>query len=351
MPRRSAPLLALLRLSPVLLAVGCSTTPDGLPEGRPLTPEEIAYEKSLQSQSVVARSDADRGRLLRELDQALVNWHQAQAEVLGSRERELERNYEEILQTKTYMNLDTLLATLRGDDPRSTAIAAAALGFVRLTEPADEDAREAFLERWPQRYAEVVGPLVDATRSADPRVVQNATMALSQIGDPETPIEPLVALLERPEAEIRSNAALALAHVLTPDTGDRAIGALLVAMNDADPKVRLHAISAVKASRHRNGVGTVAKLLGDRYELIAMNAAETLAEIGDVQSCGYLIARLKGLLGQTPSGKYRPVSDLDQRRQRLTNHLIAALEHLSGESHGDDIEDWEDWWQDVEGTS
>lgn len=346
------PLLRMVTLAaiPVALAA-CSSSPDALPEGRPLTPEEIAYERSLLNISVVARDDGERGQLIRQLDQALLNWHQSQAEVLGSRERELVRNYEEILQTKTYMNLDNLLAILREGDERQQAVAAAALGFIRLTEPEDESARESFQDRWPQRYEEAIEPLAEATRSQDPYVVQNAAMALSQIGDPSTPLPPLIALLERSEVEIRSNAALALAHVLTPENSSLAIDSLLSAMNDPDPKVRLHATSAIKASRHPAGVGSVAKLLNDNYELIAMNAAATLAEIGDEQSCGYLIARLKKVLGQTPSGDYRPVSDLDQRRRRLTDHLIAALEQLSGEDHDDDIEEWEEWWQDVQGTS
>lgn len=344
--QRSVPCLAI-----GLALAGCSSNSAGLPEGRPLTPEEIAYERSLLNTSVVARTDGERGQLIRQLDQALMNWHQSQAEVLGSRERELVQNYEEILQTKTYMNLDNLLTILAEGDDTQKAIAAGALGFVRLKEPVGEDAREAFLDRWPQRYKEVVHPLTAATASEDAYIVENAAMALGQIGDKDTPLPPLLALLERKEEEIRSNAALALARVLTPETGSVAIDALLVATNDPAAKVRLHAVSAIRATKHPAGIGSVARLLNDNYELIAMNAAETLGLIGNEQSCGYLIARLKKVLGQTPSGDYRPVSDLDHRRRRLTDHLIGALERLSGEDFDDDIEDWEEWWREAEGAS
>lgn len=339
------PSLRLALVLPLAL-VSCATTSD-LPEGRPLTPEEVAYEKALQSYSEVATDDRSRARLIRELDRTLSNWHAAQAEYLGSKERQLTRNYEEILQRKTYMNFETLLDLLRNGDDYQRAIAAAALGFSRLAEPADEREKQAFRERWPPKYPDAIGPLVEATESDDFYIANNAVLALAQLGDPNTPIEPIAALLDRDEPEIRSNAALALARILTPETGERAIAALLLATNDPEPKVRLHAITAIRRCRHPAGVGSVAKLLSDRYELVAMNAARTLAEIGDKSACAYLITRLKEVLGSTPDGKFRPVSDLDRRRRNLTDYLIGALEELSGEDYGDDIEEWQEWWNDV----
>ncbi len=340
--RRSS--VAAMLLASSLAACQSSPSSDLPLEGRPLTEAEIEYQRQLELSESVPLGAADKSELLVRVDQNIHHWQRANLDTVGSRNRELVDNLNEILQRTVYLNFDVLLEFVERGDAHQKAIAAAALGFARLREPADPAERERFLARWPQVYSRAIPALMNALSDPEEAVVQNALLGLWKLGDPETPLPPILERLEDESVEIRAMAALALSTILTPKTGEAAISGLVNALNDPSPKVRVHAVSAVMATRHPNAAGSLARLLNDNYLLVQANAARALGDSGDWRNCEFLLARLATLLDETPSGKFRRKSELDQRRELVANHLIGALERLSGEQYGDQLEEWHEWW-------
>lgn len=331
----------------VLLALalpGCRSSGDSATAGRPLSAEELEYQRQL-SQVIPAPLDAaGRAKLLVRLNQNLELWHRGNLEMAGSDDQRLVQNIEEVLQRHVYLNFDDVLYMLEAGEPDQKSIAAAALGFSRLKEPQDATARVEFLARWPQVYPRAVEPLVRHLARPEPFLVQNCLLGLWKLGDPNTPVQPVLALIDHEDEEIRAMAALALSTILTPATGETAISALINALYDPMPKVRIHAVTAVGAIRHQNSAGRLAQLLDDPYLLVQANAARSLGRLGNVSNCQYLLARLESLLRDRPTGEYREHTDLDTRRDVVYRNVVDALAQLSGENYGDDIEKWRQWW-------
>ncbi|MFG0317193.1 MAG: HEAT repeat domain-containing protein [Planctomycetota bacterium JB042] len=325
---------------------GCASNASTPLEGRPLTPDEIEYQRQLELSDHRPLDERGRSDLLIKLDQNLENWHRARIEQIGAEDRRLVENLEEILQRTVYLNFDVILGFLRDGDAPQRAIAAAAIGFSRLKEPKDEDERRRFLERWPQVYERAIPLLVGQLDAPESYVVQNALLGLWKLGDPKTPLEPILVLVDSPDAEVRAMAVLALSTVLTAETGETAISALMNALHDGSPKVRNHAVTAVGNIAHPNAAGRLAQLLNDQYMLVQANAARSLGLLGNPRNIEFLLVRLETLEATKPSGKHRPVSGLDQRRALVAQRLIESLEQLSGESYGDDVEKWRKWWDD-----
>ncbi|MFH0945586.1 MAG: HEAT repeat domain-containing protein [Planctomycetota bacterium] len=338
----------LTQRGPVLILalgfLGCGILPGDGPAGSALTDEEMEYQRQLAFSEQAPNTDRGRAELVMRLDQNLLHWNRGNVEQFGSEDRKLVDNLEEVLQRTVYLNFETVLRVLETGEPNQKAIAAAAIGFARLREPADPEERRLFLARWPQLYPRAVSTLVRLLDAEEPYLVQNCLLGLWKLGDPTTPTDPIIALLTRPEEDIRANAVLALSTILTPETGEPAISALINALYDQKPKVRAHAVTAVAAIRNQSAAGRLAQLLDDRYLLVQANAAQALGKLGDVKNCEYLLKRLERLLRDTPDGEFRELTDLDRRRDFVATHLIASLELLSGQRHGDDIEKWRNWW-------
>jgi HEAT repeat protein len=335
-----------LALSAALAGLAACSTAEPAPEGRALTPDEIEYQKHLANTDTGVIEQDELGVFLVRLNQNVVLWHRASVEDVGSQDRMLVSNLEDVLQRSVYKNFDLVMQALRSDDPWQRTIAAGAIGFCRLDEPDDPLQRERFRARWPPLYPRALEPLTELLSSDDRALVRNALLSLWKIGAPDTPLAPVVECLVVDDAEIRSNAALALSSILTPETGDDAIDALINAMYDADPKVRLHAVNAAMRTQHPNAAGRLAQLLDDHYMLIQANAARALAEIGDRRNCRHLIDRLARLEAETAGTKRKTRSQMDARRDTVRVYLIGALETLSGEQFGDDVERWNEWWRD-----
>lgn len=344
---RHAPITALRRLLlSVLTVTTCGGCASDLPVGVPLSAEEQAYERSLLNYGAVPDNDNGKSALMVDLDKTLALWHAASIDKVDSRQAQLLQDFEQVLQFKVYKNFDVVLEMLLQGDERHRAIAAASLGFSRLREPADAAAAEAFRAKWPPKYPRALPHLMTALDSPDFYLVHNALLGMAQIGDPQTPVPPLLARLKDANEEIRSMAAYALSRTLTPQTADFALGGLLEALNDPYPKVRLNAIAAARRIQHRNTAGTLARLLDeDPYIEIQRNSALALGDIGDPQSCEYLILRLGKLLSENVAGRRRVIADLDARRRHLSLALITSLQRLSGEDFGDNVDDWQEWWQ------
>lgn len=335
-----AGLLALLTMA--WLAPGCASTESAPPAGRPLSPEEIEYQRRLEAAQTGPLGAEGTARLLLRLDQTLQHWQRSRVEGAGSREVRLARGLEEILEREAYVHFDELLDRLERGDDRERAIAAAAIGFARLREPEDPEQRRRFRERWPPRWQAAIPALVKRLSDPEPHVIQNALLGLWRIGDPSTPVEPILALTDHPNREIRAMALLALSTIGSERTAERIIPAVVNALYDPDPKVRNHAVNAAAALRHPSAAGRLVQLLDDPYRLIQANAARALGELGDVRNAGPLVAKLERLSGE-PEGKSNRMS---RERSLVLEYVVAALERLSGRRLGPDVEAWKEWWLD-----
>ncbi|MBK6941492.1 MAG: HEAT repeat domain-containing protein [Planctomycetes bacterium] len=333
------------RLAPLVLVLAfpaCRSTPDDI--GVPLTQEEIEYQKRLQQAVSEPVTDEGRARLILQLDQSLSVWFRSSLDRAGSPDRRLVDNIESVLQRTAYRNVESILQIARTGTDEQRAIACAALGFCRLAEPSDAAARERFRERFPPVYPRATAVLIENVGATNPAIVQNALLGLWKLGDPETPLEPVLARLDTKDADVRSNAVLALGAILTPETGERAIERILTCLYDNDAKVRNHAISAIASMRHTDASGRLTQLLDDNYLLIQANAARALGELGDWRNAQALVVRLERLKAQMPAGKYREKTGLDYGRDQVVQNIAAALRKLSGEDFGDDPKLWREWW-------
>lgn len=311
----------------------------------PISPDENAA--SADQQPPAPATDGEKAELLVSLDQNLTLWSRSQMEAGESETRLLIDNYEEILEKQVYRHFDVVLEFASNGDIRQQGIATAALGFSKRTLPDDPEERTTFANEWPPIHSRAIPILVEKLDSNRTYFVHSALLSLWKLGDSNTPVFPVLTHLRNEDEEIRSIAALTLSTILTPETGDHAISGLINALHDQNPKVRNHAITAVGNIRHQNASGRLAQLLNDESLLIQANAARALAKIGDTTSCSFLLHRLDQLLKDKPSGLYRTKSDLDIRREFLEQSLITALEELSGESYGSNMEEWHEWWVDV----
>jgi hypothetical protein len=339
MPRRS--LLPFATALGIAALGACSS--DDPAEGARLSSDEI--RERLARERAEPLDVRGRSQLVTRLDQTLSQWHSAQFSARTSADRALALSLADVLHATVYKHFpDVLDLLLYGDDYQRT-VCAAAIGFGRPVIEKGENIYQpaAASAEW-KRATE---PLIALLRHEDPRVVQNALLGLWRLRDIDAPLDPVLSLLlDSPVVDIRANAGLALTTMLTIDRGEQAIDVLLTATTDRSPRVRVQAISALVATRHPLAGGRLVKLLGDPYELVQANAARALGELGDPRHAGALVARLEQLAAETPSGKFRKPIDVDQRRQFLRAYLIEALQRLSGETYGDDPEDWRDWWTD-----
>ena len=342
MPNVRPILVAALACVPL---IACSTTELSV-EGTPLTAEEIEYQRQLENSDHRQLDAAGKSDLLLKLDQNLRNWHRGRIGQVSPEDQRMVENLEQILHRSVYLNFDVVLDFLENGAPPQRAIAAAAIGFSRLDEPRDEEQRRTFLAKWPQLYPRAISPLLAQLDATEPYLVQNVLLGLWKLGEPKTPLDPILPLVDSSDTETRALAVLALSTILTPDTGELAISALMNAMHDQDPKVRNHAVTAVGNIRHPNSAGRLAQLLNDPYLLIQANAARSLAKLGDPTNIGFLLVRLETLQRGRPEESIRRVTGMEQRRQVVSRNLVSSLERLSGEDFGTDAEKWRSWWDD-----
>lgn len=335
----------LLRTLPFLACLAFATAcwSSKPPEGKPLDPVERAEAESARDPRIEPLDVDGQAELVIRLDQTLSQWHAAHFSPKTREDRELSRNLAEVLHATVYKHFDDAMTLLIAGDDYEKTVLAAAIGFVRpplIEDPDSKRADAASLD-----YQRAVEPLLALLHHEDARIVQNALIGLWLLRDPTIPTEGIFQALRHENVDVRANAALALSTILTPATGHDALDLLLTASADRSPRVRVQAITALRAVNDPNSAGRLLKLLNDPYELVAANAVRALAELGDVRNVGSLVGRLQTLDAETPKGTHRETTDLDRRRTLLRVMLIEALEKLTGERLGDNVEDWVDWWE------
>jgi len=299
---------------------GCRSASMGRPF-RPLTPEERERAETLaKAQENMGRID-DPTLLFLTLDQNLRTWRELS--VKGRERERLQLSSMEIaLSRLVYNNFDTLLAAVKdGGDPEHRTIAAAGLGFARFppgTDPPGPPVDERALE-----------PLVALLEEPDDALIQNALMSLARLASPRTPVPLLLEMtLSHHNANVRSNAALALSHILTPEHRDLA-STLYAALEDPEPKVRLHTVTALGRLGDPGAVGRLIGLLDDDpTPLVKANAARILGDFRDQSAVPYLAEGLTN----------------DEAVVRV--QCWESLKAISGEDLGTRPDAWLRWYQD-----
>jgi hypothetical protein len=210
---------------PLLLLSACASAP-----ARPITVDatEAAQRDLLDrlSEKLAHPDGEDAATVMNTLEHLMPSWQTEQR-------RGQAAPLENILTIKVVTHFDDVLGALQAGPRERQLVAAWALGFARV--PQNDRGIPS-----PNDRARVA--LVAVLTETDDELLRNALLGLWKLGDPATPIQPLVDLLvQHHDPDVRANAALALGSVLRPDDAAVANDALLVALGDEEPRVRVHA--------------------------------------------------------------------------------------------------------------
>ncbi len=297
MPRPSA-----LSLSLCLLAACAAPSGGGDPlEGVPA--EDYRPE--------AARAELQVGQLLVQCDTKLTAWQMA----MGA-ERDLE-NLEQIdfteraIATLVRQNKEELKRLTVAGEPRSRAIATAALAFAR------ED-------------PSVLELIMSNVGHEDPMLAANAMLAVGIHAAPATPMAPIHEVVTDPAAPdpVMRNAAyaclrLARIQVQVGDPDPYLAATMIPMLQHELISVRTQATAGLGVIRAAHAVGFLTKRLSEDTEArVRTFAAWSLGEIGD-RSATPVLARALGDADGYVAGAAR-----------------AALQKIHGEDRGPSAEDW-----------
>ncbi len=198
-----------------------------------------------------------------------------------------------------------------------------------------------------------VEPLIAVLKDKDKYVRHGVALALGDIGDSRA-VEPLIAALKDRHKYVRAVAALSLGEI-----GDnRAVEPLLAALKDEDGDVRRGAASALGGIRDRRVVELLLAALKDRDKYVRAGAAGGLGKTGDNRAVEPLIVALKDEDSGTRStaaealGKIRDsraveplIAALKDKDSYIRKQAAEALSNITGKDFGQDIEKWQEWWE------
>jgi hypothetical protein len=198
-------------------------------------------------------------------------------------------------------------------------VAAWALGFSRVP---DNDLGIA------SHHMEAMELLVRTLQTSPDDVMRNQLLGLWLLAEPTTPVDPLIDILvNHHDADVRANTMLALTTILSGAQIREHRNAVLVALADEDPRVRLHATSiarhhpdesftvsmearlgvetmplvranlaaALGAAKARSAAPMLVKMLGSPRKVEAQNAHDALVQIFD-RDYGLLPEEWQGVL-------------------------------------------------------
>jgi len=245
-----------------LLLCACASTPEAKPI--PVNAGEAAradFLDRLAEEEAKPRVE-DPDTVLNNLEHLMSSWQNEQR-------RGQERPLENILTIKVVSRFDDVLAAFLSGPRERRLVAAWALGFARVP---DND------RGLVSHHAEARDALVASLKEPDDELLRNVLLGLWKLGDPDTPLPPLTdLLLQHHDPDVRANAALALTSVLRPESAAAAMDAVLVALGDGEPRVRLHAVGVVRRFPTRAGTERLEQLLpGDDTPLVRAAMANAL---------------------------------------------------------------------------
>ena len=200
-----------------------------------------------------------------------------------------------------------LLERAMNDDQGIKMVATLALGF--------------------SRQKEAIPMLLAAARDRDLLIRANAVFSLGMLGFKETPVEPLIAMLDDKEPSIRTTVAFALSRILRSDSDSAAVlEPLHRALNDQSPEVRREVIRALTSLARNESLPHLVRSLNDNDELTRINSARALAVINNPLAIEPLIMALT------------------DAAPRVRAALIYALQEITGLDNGNDVKAWQEWW-------
>lgn len=243
------------------------------------------------------------------MNEVILQWTSA----FGQAKIDEQHALEERLRTLAVENFDALVEDLRGQDVEARFIAAMMLGF--------------------SRDAQAVPLLVEALQDPVDKVRNNAALGVGVIGSKQTPVAPVVLLLDDSNPNVRASAAFALQRVLLRNDDRGTMARLLRAMEDPVWEVRNNAVRALATVGKPEAVDPLVKrTLHDKSYLVRLNTAVALASIRDYRAIEPLIDALQ------------------ESDPRVRKEIVFALQQITGQSFENDALQWRNWWRANEAT-
>ena len=278
-------IMTICTLASCLLVLGCkSRSTEGEPPesgtGMEMT-ETTATTPMSGTTSLTAEVEDPREstKRLRYLENGIEQWNDADYRQEYARRDSMTS----LLRTYTRDHFDDVLRDLGSGSPRRRAVMAGALGF-----SGRQEAVQPLIGALEDQYYEVVlhslASLYHLGRSRD----ANGKKLKIKI-DPA----PIVPFLSHPRSDVRSNAALALSRALTPESPLEYLVPLASALEDQDDATRVHAVAAIGAMRHREGMPYLIAALEDPVQLVRVRAALGLGRVEQITAVPSLIGVLE----------------------------------------------------------
>lgn len=302
----------------ILLFAACTSSGPQKLDPIPLTDEEIAFLQKLNDPEATSLVQ-EVPELFHGLSNLLSAWWDSALAKDSPKDIRIYTSLGDLLTRRVYFNFETILNQLDNGPPPNRVIAAAALGFSRIPEN----------DHYPQIHPRAIEALIEVLDCGNDSIVENALLSLYVLGDPNTPLEPVLDIMTQHHApNVRANAALAVQAIATPEKSDIILPYVLPGLKDDEPKVRNHSILIATKLRHPSTIEPLLELLMDPYPLIRANSAQALGEVADIRICGELIPLLASAY---------PIE---------RECALKSLRKLSGEEYGFEAEDWQSWWDD-----
>jgi hypothetical protein len=296
----------------LLCLASCTTLP-----GEPSVPPDSAPVVAAKTTDLVHRianqlalgTEESAASVMNSLEHLLPAWVDEQRNVRAG-------PLEKVLTQKVVVSYEKVAEMFSHGPHERQLVAAWALGFTRVPDnPLGIESR----------HEEALELLIQTAPRVSDDVLSNIMLALWKIADPATPL-PLITeiVVDHHDAMVRANATLVLSTVLTQETAPFATDALLVALTDSEPRVRLHA--ARVAIDHPHEALTqrmVDRLLDEETPFVTAAMARALGTAGAVSSAPALIALL------------------ENPRAIIATNAHQALVKIFGFDEGLTAEDWE----------
>lgn len=133
--------------------------------------------------------------------------------------------------------------------------------------------------------------------------------------------ERVISLIYSDDASVRCNAVKALGHL----GGERAVTALLEALEDLDDDVSSSAAAGLGRTGNGRALLTLAEALTDRHSAVRMNAAKALGQISDRRAVNVLLEVVKDKEPEVGREAAKSIARLGD--EQLLDMLIEVLKH------------------------
>lgn len=259
--------------------------------------------------------DVSMGKFLADFDTSMRFWTNRMLGARSEEQRREARELENIMGVQAVRRFDELVVELQTGPARNRQRAAAALGFSH------------------DRAA--LAPLVAALDDPDPDVVHNALLGLTLLGFPETPSDPILALMsDSPDAETRSNAAYALRTFVEAGQDPAPyLGTVRAALSDPEGGVRVQCALLLGLAADPESVEKLGDMLYAPEALVQHAAIEALKLVGTGDP------HTKGPVARLLVTRWRKAD------RKLEPRLRLAMVQLAGIDYGEEPTPWIEWAQ------